>query len=41
VVGLIGVYLFWITYREKEIIWLNHLKDAVWWVKQRWKRGPS
>jgi lipopolysaccharide export system permease protein len=39
IVGLIGVYLFWITYREKEILWLNRLKEAVWWLKQRWKKS--
>jgi lipopolysaccharide export system permease protein len=38
-VGWIGVYLFWVTYREKEIVWLARLKQIVWWLKDRWKKS--
>ena len=40
-VGLIGVYLFWVTYQEKELLWLNRLKEALWWVTQRLKKRKS
>ena len=40
IVGLVGIYLFWITYQEKEMVWLSRLKEILWWLKKRWKKSP-
>lgn len=34
-VGLIGLYLFRMAYLEKEFTWLNRLKQAAAWLKER------
>jgi lipopolysaccharide export system permease protein len=39
IVGLIGIYLFWMTYLEKELTWLIRLKQAVAWLIERVKRS--
>lgn len=39
IVGAIGGYLFWITWKEKEIRWLKGIKDLVDWLKQVVKKG--
>jgi lipopolysaccharide export system permease protein len=39
IVGAIGGYLFWITWKEKEIRWLRGIKDLVDWLKQVVKKG--
>jgi lipopolysaccharide export system permease protein len=39
IVGGIGGYLFWITWKEKEITWLKNIKDLVDWSKQVVRKG--
>jgi lipopolysaccharide export system permease protein len=39
VVGIIGGYLFWVTWKEKEMAWLNVLKDLVDRIKESWGKG--
>src|SRR4030042_4782649 len=39
IVGAIGWYLFWITWKEKEIWWLKGAKDLWDWLKQAVKKG--
>jgi lipopolysaccharide export system permease protein len=34
-VGLIGLYLFRLAYLEKELSWINRLKQAAAWLKER------
>jgi lipopolysaccharide export system permease protein len=35
IVGLIGMYLFYMTYLEKELTWLIRIKQAVAWLIER------
>ena len=39
IVGVIGLYLFWITWKEKEIWWLKGIKELLYWLKQTIKKG--
>jgi len=39
VVGGMGWYLFWVTWKEKEIKWLTGLKNFLDWVKEALKKG--
>ncbi len=39
IVGAIGGYLFWVTWKEKEIRWLKGVKDFVDWLKQAITKG--
>ena len=39
IVGAIGVYLFWITWREKEMRWLTKIKDLMDWLKETLTKG--
>jgi len=39
IVGLIGIYLFRLTYLEKELTWLIRLKQAAAWLKEKVKKS--
>ena len=39
IVGSMGGYLFWITWKEKEIKWLTGIKNMVDWIKDQWKKS--
>lgn len=39
IVGAMGGYLFWITWKEKEIWWLKGVKDLLGWLKRSIKKG--
>jgi len=39
IVGGIGGYLFWVTWKEKEIRWLTGIKNMVDWMKEALKTG--
>ena len=39
IVGAIGGYLFWVTWKEKEIRWLKGVKDFLDWLKQAITKG--
>ncbi len=38
IVGVMGGYLFWVTWKEKEIRWLTGIKDLMDWLKEVVKR---
>jgi lipopolysaccharide export system permease protein len=39
IVGLIGMYLFYMTYLEKELTWLIRIKQAVAWLIEKVKKS--
>ncbi|MGA3083174.1 MAG: LPS export ABC transporter permease LptF [Thermodesulfobacteriota bacterium] len=39
IVGVMGGYLFWVTWKEKEIRWLTGLNNFLEWVKEAMKKG--
>jgi len=39
IVGAMGVYLFWIAWREKEMRWLTKIKDLMDWLKETLTQG--
>jgi Predicted permeases len=39
IVGAMGVYLFWITWKEKEMRWLTKIKDLMDWLKETLTQG--
>ncbi|MCJ7833023.1 MAG: LPS export ABC transporter permease LptF [Deltaproteobacteria bacterium] len=39
VVGALGGYLFWITWKEKEMRWLTKIKDLMDWLKEILTKG--
>ncbi len=41
IVGGMGGYMFWITWKEKESRWLTGLKNLVDWIKDLGKKGPT
>jgi len=41
IVGLMGGYLFWVTWKEKEIRWLTGLNNFLEWVKEAMKKESS
>lgn len=41
IVGSMGGYMFWITWKEKESRWLTGLKNLVDWIKDLGKKGPT
>lgn len=39
IVGSMGGYLFWVTWKEKEMRWLNSINNVVDWIKEILKKG--